>query len=272
MTFLNEILEKLSGFISDDIKSLDIEESVKVGSIKPEKLAKKKIKRALFSLDLTPDVVFHAIDNQIDIIFIHQAFQIWSESKVQDETISLMQVLIEKNIYVFFFQGNSLINSKLNDYLVEILNAEVDSTLSIKTTGKNLPVGRIARFANNKIPFESLLDIVSEKLDLDNVRYYSTSKDIEIETFLILAGHLSNHEIIKTANAMDIKLILGEGLNYEILHYCQFYEMSFIDITRFGLAKAFMHLASLLKMKFVDVEFDFYKKDFLFSIYQKREK
>ena len=272
MTFLNEIFDKLSKIISDDIKSLDIEESVKVGSIKPTKLAKKKIKKVLFSLDLTPDVVFHAIDNQVDIIFVHQAFQIWSESRVQDETISLMQVLIEKKIYLFFFQENSLINNKLNEFLVGILNAEVDSTISVKTNGNNLPVGRIARFKNNKIPFESLLDITSEKLNLDNMRYYSSSPEAEIDKFLILSGHLSNHEIIKTANTMNIKLILGEGLNYELLHYCQFYEMSFIDITRFGLAKAFMHLSSVLKIKFVDVEFDFYNKDFLFSIHQKREK
>ena len=272
MTFLNEIFDNISKIISNDMKSLDIEESVKVGSIKPTKLAKKKVKKVLFSLDLTPDVVFYAIDNQVDIIFIHQAFQIWSESKVQDETISLMQVLIEKNIYLFFFQDNSLINSKLNDFLVEILNAEVDSILTIKTEGKELPIGRIARFKTNKIPFESLLDMTSEKLNLENVRYYTTSLEDEIEIFLMLAGHLSNHEIIKTANSMNIKLIIGEGLNYELLHYCQFYDMSFIDITRFGLAKAFMHLSSMLKLKFIDVDFSFFEKDFLFSIHEKREK
>ncbi|NHI92586.1 MAG: hypothetical protein EAX96_08790 [Candidatus Lokiarchaeota archaeon] len=269
MTFLKDFFDKIAKIILDDKKSLNIEESVKIGSIKPSKLEKKKIKKVLFCLDLTSEVVLHAIDNNIDIIFVHQAFGIWENSKIQDELISLIKILIEKNIYLFFFQKNNLINNKLNEFLVAILNGEVDSTFNVEIHGEMVPVGRIARLKVAKMSVKSFLDYVTEKLNLKHVQYFFSESNAEIDNFLILAGIPVNHEILKSAKKQDLKTILGEGLNFEILHYCQFYEMNFIDITRYALIKALKHLINLLKFEFIDVEFSIYEKEFLFSIHKK---
>ena len=85
----------------------------------------------------------------------------------------------------------------------------------------------------------------------------------------MLGGIPVNFEIIKAARKRNIKTILGEGLNHEILHYCQFYEMNFIDITRYGLINAFNRLINLLKMDLVKVQFSIFEKEFLYSIKEK---
>jgi len=210
MTFLKEFLDNVSNIILDDKKSLNIEDSIKVGSIHPSKLEKKKIKRVLFCLDLTPKVVFHAIDNDVDIIFVHEAFEIWKNSKVQDELISLMKFLIEKNIYLFFFQENSLINNKLNEFLISILNSEVESTFEIELDGKKIPIGRIARLKVKGMSPKSFLGFVLEKLDLNRVQYYLDENTKEINEFLVLGGVSTNYDIIKASRKRNIKTILGE--------------------------------------------------------------
>ena len=269
MTFLNVLLDKISNILLDDKSSLNIEESMKIGSISRSKLEKKKIKRVLFCLDLTSQVVFHAIDSDIDIIFVHEAFNIWKNSKIQDELISLTKLLIEKNIYLFFFQKNSLIDNKLNEFLVSILNGEVDSTFNIQLDDQMVPIGRIARLKFEAMTTNGFLGYVLEKLHLNRVQYYLDENTKEIKEFLLLGGLSVNYDIIKDAKKRNINTILGEGLNHEILHYCQFYEMNFIDITRYGLIKAFTHLINILKMDLIDVKFSVFEKKFLYSIYEK---
>ena len=269
MTFLKEFLDKVSSLILDNKRSLDIEESIKVGSIHSSKLEKKKIKHALFCLDLTPKVVFYAIDNEIDIILVHESYEIWKNSKVQDEIISLMKILIEKNIYLFFFQKKSLINNKLNEFLISILNSELDSTFQIELDGEDVPIGRIGRLKVKGMSAKSYLGFVLEKLDLKRVQYHLDENTKEIGKFLILGGTTTNYDIIKAAKKRNIKTILGEGLNHEMLHYCQFYEMNFIDITRIGLIKAFKLLIHNLEMELIDVDFSFFEENITFSVYEK---
>ncbi|MHA1784166.1 MAG: Nif3-like dinuclear metal center hexameric protein [Candidatus Helarchaeota archaeon] len=271
MTTLKNLLDKILLLALYDKKSFNIEKAVKIGAINSLKLEKKKIKKVLFCLDLTPDVVFHAVDNNIDIVFVHEAFTIWSQSNIQDELISIIKMLMDKNVYVLFFQQDSTINVKLNEFLVEVLGAKVDSMFNVKIKNESLPVGRIASLNIDMLTFDSFLDFVISKLQLEHVRYYQSETVDKLDKFIMLAGYPITHELLKEANRLDIKTILGEGLNYEILHYCQFYDINFIDITRFGLIKAFYHLVNLLKMEFLDIEFSFFDKKVNFSVQEKKK-
>lgn len=182
----------------------------------------KEIKNIFTTLDVTPEVVDYAIQNNFDTIVSHHPL-LFHPIKSLDFSVlrnQMYQKIINHGFNIYSMHTNVDVGEPgMNDWLAELLELEnVAQICSVKTCQGTKMMGRMGE---TKLQIDEIIAIFKDKLKINVIKYLDNGK--EINKIGILGG--AGAEFIEAAFNAGVDLFITGDVKYhdfldsQISHY-----------------------------------------------------
>ncbi|ATD54718.1 Nif3-like dinuclear metal center hexameric protein [Clostridium chauvoei] len=214
----------------------------------------QEVKKVLVALDCTLEVIEEAKSLKVDMILTHHPLIFRKPNSITTETLLGKKIieLIKNNISLYSSHTNlDSAEEGLNKNIVDMLGFKSDELLEINKKNSNAGLGRVVRL-DKEIEVMDLVDIVKEKLNIDNLRISIGNE--KIRNIAIING--SGQDFINRAVEKGVNCIITGDTTY---HYASDYKemgVSILDIGHFS-SEWLVFLKTIEKVinNFKDVEF-----------------
>ena len=216
----------------------------------------KEVKRVLLALDCTKDVIEEAKNNNIDMIITHHPLLFRKPSKIVKEDLQGYKIieLIKNDISLYSSHTNlDSVRGGINEEIVNILGFE-NSKIMEKSTIKGFEdcgIGRIVSL-EKEISIEELINLVKEKLGINNLRAAVGKKNIK--KIAIING--SGQDYFGYAAKLGADCIITGDTTYHFVSDYKEMGYSIIDAGHFNTEWiVFLKVMKKIEDKFNDIEF-----------------
>ena len=256
MTNFFEFIQVLREVTNSQIKTNDFDQCLITGPSYVIKQKRRKIKKAILTIDLNKTVLIEALKSKVDLILVYN-FENLEKINLIDENLEKYKHIIENNILIYKIPESwTYSKGGLNETLTEILKLEIEGIFQIKIGEKTLPYGRICSPFKSQIRYSLFLNMISDKIGLKNFQYLLVNDtDDIVKKCILLVGKKTQLNWLKRAKMKDIELFLGNGLDYSLARHAESLEINFIDLTYNSIFLGLSRLSKVLLLKCPDVEF-----------------
>ncbi len=256
MTNFFEVIQVLREVANSQINPNDFDQCLITGPSYETKQKRRKIKKAILTINLNKTVLIEALKNKVDLILLYD-FENLEKINLIDENLEKYKHIIENNILVYKIPDSwTYSKGGLNETLAEILKLEIEGVFQIRIGDTFQPYGRICSPFKSKIRYSLLLNLISDKLGLKGFQYLLVNEtDDIVKRSILLVGKKAQPNWLKRAKMNDIDLFLGNGLDFSLASFAESLEINFIDLTYNSIFIGLSRLSKVLALKCPDVEF-----------------
>lgn len=198
----------------------------------------KDIKKILYTLEVSDEVVQEAKMLEIDLIISHHPLFISSIKSVKNTDIyqNILIKLIQNDIQLYSCHTNyDKHHNGLNDYVIRMLDVNNVKYL-VDKDGEDCGMGRIATLSK-KMTMEEFLKYIQKVYHLDDIRLTFKNYDKEIKKVAIVTG--SGSEFAKIAFEKGADIFLTGDIKYHFAQEAYYYGYNVVDIGHYGSEKFF---------------------------------
>ncbi|MBB6624316.1 Nif3-like dinuclear metal center hexameric protein [Clostridium gasigenes] len=216
----------------------------------------EKVKRVLFALDCTLEVIEEAKDLKVDLIISHHPLIFNKPKSITTDTLQGKKIikLIRSNINLYSSHTNlDSAENGLNQTIVEMLGFKSNEILekSKITSHKNAGLGRMIRL-DKEIDLTELISTVKSKLNINTLRVVDGNR--KIKNIAIING--SGQSFFSQAVKMGADCIITGDTTY---HFALDYKemgVTIIDTGHFSSEwLVFLKAMEKIKEEFKEIEF-----------------
>jgi dinuclear metal center YbgI/SA1388 family protein len=183
----------------------------------------REVKRALFAMDVTPEAIDHAINNDCDLIVSHHPLIFRGVKSVSGDFGIPARIikLIKNDVSVMSFHTRfDAVDGGVNDALASIFN--LSDVVKVECDGIELMrIGSLPK----KIAIEDFVSLVCEKLGCKHLNF--SSNDGMVHRLALVGG--SGGSYINNAKIAGADTYLSGEIGYHNMTDCKDYRINLIE-------------------------------------------
>ena len=216
----------------------------------------QSIKKVLFALDCTNEVIEEAVQNKCDMIIAHHPlFFRKTKSIVKGELLGdKVFKLIKEDITLYACHTNlDSAQNGINETIVKMLGFNSGEIIEPhdRNENKDCGIGRIIRL-NDSISLDEVIKRIKNNLKIDNLRVAKGRE--KINTIAVING--SGQDFFNVAERLGADCIITGDTTYHFVSDYKELGVNIIDAGHFGTEfVVFLKTLEFLKEEFKDIEF-----------------
>jgi putative NIF3 family GTP cyclohydrolase 1 type 2 len=226
---------------------------------------KKKIKRILFSVDLSLESIHYAIKNKINLII--SLYGLTNEPITNFNQILINKLtLLSKYPTLVFVLSSSFIAAEggISDTIMESLYLKLDKPFNIKNDkGEIVPIGRIClpnlyTMTKKALNLDNLLNRIKSNLQIEKISFVG-ELSAEINKICIVGGEITDLSYLRKALKHGCDCYLSGNMNHNFADYARESGLNLIQIPLYNCEKiALRKMYNFLSLEFPHDELYFY--------------
>lgn len=226
---------------------------------------KKKIKRILFSVDLSLESIHYAIKNKINLII--SLYGLTNEPITNFNQILINKLtLLSKYPTLVFVLSSSFIAAEggISDTIMESLYLKLDKPFNIKNDkGEIVPIGRIClpnlyTMTKKALNLDNLLNRIKSNLQIEKISFVG-ELSAEINKICIVGGEITDLSYLRKALKHGCDCYLSGNMNHNFADYARESGLNLIQIPLYNCEKiALRKMYNFLSLEFPYDELYFY--------------
>ncbi len=226
---------------------------------------KKKIKRILFSVDLSLESIHYAIKNKINLII--SLYGLTNEPITNFNQILINKLtLLSKYPTLVFVLSSSFIAAEggISETIMEALYLKLDSPFNVENDkGEIVPIGRICLpnlYTKTKkaLNLDNLLNRIKSNLQIEQVSFVGDSS-AEVNRICIVGGEITDLNYLRRALKHGCDCYLSGNINHNFADFARESGLKLIQIPLYNCQTiALRKMYNFLSLEFPHDEFYFY--------------
>ena len=216
----------------------------------------REVKKALFTMDVTPEAINHAIEGGYDVIISHHPL-IFRGVKTLSGDFGIparLIKLIKNDIAVMSYHTRfDAVDGGVNDALADIF----ELTDVEKVVCEGIELMRVG-YLPEELNIEHFVEVVRAKLGCEHLNY--TSNSGKVHKLALVGGGGGSY--IREAAASGADTYLSGEIGYHNLTDCKDYRINLVEAGHYFTERiALYNLSELVKEADSTVEFDFFESN-----------
>lgn len=235
---IKELIEKFENKINPNVQEEWDNSGLQVGDINQE------LKGIVTTLEITPEVIDYAIENECNLIFCHHPLIFGGINSIDNDDFKGKKIIkaIQNNIIIYASHTPSDMQG-FNEYILNRMGFKSDGI--IKEMGDKLYYGN---FSNVDIKFKTLVKQIKENLDLDQIIVYGEICNVSRIGLVTGSGMDFVNEAIN--KGVDV-YITGDITHHHAMDAME-KGLVLIDISHEGSERYFTYFAENILSEFIE--------------------
>lgn len=235
---IKELIEKFENKINPNVQEEWDNSGLQVGDINQE------LKGIVTTLEITPEVIDYAIENECNLIFCHHPLIFGGINSIDNDDFKGKKIIkaIQNNIIIYASHTPSDMQG-FNEYILNRMGFKSDGI--IKEMGDKLYYGN---FSNVDIKFKTLVKQIKENLDLDQIIVYG--EICNVSRIGLVTG--SGMDFVNEAIDKGIDVYITGDITHHHAMDAMEKDLVLIDISHEGSERYFTYYAENILSKFIE--------------------
>ncbi|MHA1754040.1 MAG: Nif3-like dinuclear metal center hexameric protein [Candidatus Odinarchaeia archaeon] len=271
MTNLNDIIKFLNKLASPQLADNDDNIGLQVGPSCMSEREKKKIRTIVVSLDPSIETIIFAIDNKAQLLITHHPLFYGKVVNLTGELLKKVRLISSNYLSLFVAHTNwdSAENGN-NDTIIELLGLNKLGTFNLDFNNrKSIPIGRICEPPGSLMSIKLLLELISDKLKTDKLRYTGNIAS-EVKKIILITGSGGKIKFLQKALELGADTFITGEADYHTFKFAEENNLNLIEVGHFETENPGMkRLSQILQFEFPKLKIKFFESASVINYYTK---